>query len=134
MICPNCGARNFFMHERCRKCSVNMRERLQEIHDGERRRFTAQTDDRRPDRDEGMDVAGFAIGAMTGIPVGPRGVTMAAMMGAAMHQPAQAADEPSPRVENDSYSSHNDGGSSSYSASDSGGSYDGGGSSGGGGE
>lgn len=45
--------------------------------------------------DGGFDVGGFMIGQATGVPIGPRGVTTEAIIGASMHQRPSDDDAPS---------------------------------------
>lgn len=84
---------------------------------------------RKDDDDEKFDGTGFVIGAATGIPIGPRGVTPGSIIGSMMHSsPTYAADTssysaPSPSHDSGSSSSYDSGSSSSY---DSGSSFSGG--------
>lgn len=120
--CEYCGHKfhNVLLRVDCPKCKNNLR------------RPAETTVSNRSD--DGPDLAGFALGYATGIPISPRhGVSGAAMMGAMLHNSqTQAAPPPSPEPSRSetsysapdpspSYSSHSDGGSSgSYSSYDSG--------------
>ena len=82
--------------------------------------------------DDGVDVAGFAVGYATGIPLSPtQGLSNAAMLGAALHS-SEHHETPAPteshHVVPDSSPSYDSSSSSSSSSS-----FDSGGSSGGGG-
>ena len=50
----------------------------------------------RSNSDDGFDGAGLAIGLMTGVPIGPRGVTGEALIGATMHSSPAASFDSSP--------------------------------------
>lgn len=80
--CPHCGHtfRNLLLKTRCPNCS----------------RLLSDPRPRESDNDEGFDATGFALGAAAGVPFGPRGVTVGAMLGAALHDPGPAASRDRP--------------------------------------
>lgn len=78
--------------------------------------------------DDSFDTVGLATGMLTGIPVGPRGITSGSLMGSLLHSNPVNADD-----SNRSSSSYDSGSSSSYDSGSSL-SFDSGSSSSGGGD
>ena len=76
--------------------------------------------------DAGFDMTGFLIAYMTGFPVGPSGVTGAALVGALLHNSGSDATEMPSREPDPSPSYSDSGGSSGSSDTGSGGGSDGG--------
>lgn len=107
-----------------------------------RKRRERKAAEARNEQDDGADTAGLVIGYATGIPIGPSGITTAALVGSMLHQPASAApahdpvnyvpldtgsSSPTPDTPSSSGGSDYDGSSSDYGGSSSGSSFDSGG-------
>lgn len=114
--CPHCNHEfhNVMVRQDCPKCGGDLKTKL---------------DQRKPD--DGIDVAGFAVGYASGMPISPsHGISGAALLGAALHSSNEshakpAEHEPPPSGSGGDFggggssSSYDSGSSSSSSSSDS---------------